>query len=306
MIDVAVIIVSWNVRDYLSNCLRSVCPEINRPGLSGKAFVVDNRSTDGTVDLVRNLFTSVELIANEENVGFGAANNQGMAAAAELKPRYYFLLNPDTVVQPGSIAKMVKFMDKTPQAGVTGARLLYGNGRFQHSAFRFPGIGQLLFDLFPMRPHRLYDTRINGRYPRRYYRANRQPFAVDHTLGATMLVRASVAEQTHGFDEAYALYCEEIDWSWRIRKAGWDIYTAPTAEITHYGGESSKQAPIQSLIALWRSRAQLYHQHHNRLKARIATRLVTIGMTRKAQRATDPDYRQAYLDIVDIWQGMNK
>lgn len=306
MIDVAIIIVSWNVRDYLSNCLRSVCPEINRPGLTGKVFVVDNRSTDGTVDLVRNLFTSVELIANEENIGFGAANNQGMAAAAGLKPRYYFLLNPDTVVQPGSIAKMVKFMDETPQAGVTGARLLYGNGRFQHSAFRFPGIGQLIFDLFPIRPYQLYDSRLNGRYPRRYYRANRRPFPVDHTLGATMLVRASVAAQTQGFDEAYALYCEEIDWSWRIRKAGWDIYAAPTAEITHYGGESSKQAPIQSTIALWRSRAQLYHQHHGRLKARIATRLVTIGMTRKAQRATDPEYRQAYLDIINIWQGMNK
>ena len=305
MIDVAIIIVSWNVRDYLSNCLRSVYPEINRPGVMGKVYVIDNRSTDGTVDLVRHLFPNVEMIANDENVGFGTANNQGMVAAEADKPRYYFLLNPDTVVQPGSIAKMVKFMDRTPAAGLVGARLLYGNGRFQHSAFRFPGIGQLVFDLFPIRPYRLYESRINGRYPRRFYRPNRRPFAVDHTLGATMMVRANVAEQTGGFDEAYALYCEEIDWGWRIRKAGWEIYAMPTVEITHYGGESSKQAPVQSMMALWRSRAQLYHQHHGRLKAKLATRLVTIGMTRKARRETDPAYQQAYLDIIDIWQGMS-
>ncbi len=306
MIDVAIIIVSWNVREYVSNCLRSVQPELNRPNLTGKIYVVDNHSTDGTVDLLSHLFPDITVIANDKNVGFGAANNQGMLAAKADRPRYYFLLNPDTVVQPGSIAKMVKFMDDTPEAGVTGARLLYGDGRFQHSAFAFPGIKQLVFDLFSVRPYRLYESPLNGRYPRRLYRPNRRPFPVDHTLGATMLVRANVADQTDGFDEAYVLYCEEIDWSWRIRNAGWDIYTMPTAEITHYSGESSKQAPVQTLIALWRSRAQLYHQHHGRLKAKLATRLVTIGMTRKAQQEADPAYQQAYFDIIAIWQGMDK
>lgn len=301
MIDVAIIIVSWNVRDYLVKCLRSVYAELARAQLSGEVWVVDNASTDGTVALIEDLFPQVHLLANENNVGFGAANNQGMRAAARRQPRYYFLLNPDTVLQQNSLPELVRCLDERPGGGMAGARLVYGDGRFQHSGFSFPGITQLLFDLFPM-PARLYESRFNGRYARSHYQRNGKPFSIDHPLGATMLVRAEVAEATKGFDESYHMYCEEIDWSWRVQSAGWKIYVVPKAEIVHYGGGSTRQIPAQSIINLWRSRAQLYQQHHGRFKLALARKLVIMGMKKKAAKAETPELKQAYEEVIRIWQ----
>lgn len=300
MIDVAVIIVSWNVRNYLSDCLRSVCTDLQDSTLRGRIWVVDNASTDGTVPLVQDLFPHVSVIANDTNVGFGAANNQGMWAAAEQQPRYYFFLNPDTVARPGAMGELVRFLDEHPQAGMAGARLVYGDGRFQHSAFTFPGLGQLVFELYRM-PARLYDGRLNGRYPRRYYKAQRAPFQVDHPLGATMMVRASVAESTRGFDESYHMYCEEIDWSWRLRESGWEIYTVPAAEVVHYGGESTGQIPAESMLNLWQSRAQLYRKHHGRVRMRLASWLVMRRMALRAKEANNPHVQAVYEQIRTAW-----
>lgn len=300
MIDVAVIIVSWNVRRYLADCLRSVSNDLHASRLRGEIWVVDNASTDGTVNLLRDLFPHVRVIANDVNVGFGSANNQGMRAAASHHPRYYFFLNPDTFVRPGAISHLVKCLDERPKGGMAGARLIYGDGRFQHSAFYFPGLGQLVFDLYRM-PARLYDSRLNGRYPRRYFRSNSAPFTIDHPLGATMLVRADVAESTQGFDESFHMYCEEIDWSWRVRESGWEIYAVPSAEIVHYSGESTRQIPAQSMVHLWESRAQLFHKHHGRLKRAVASWLVRSQMTKRARRAKDPQMKAAYERIASVW-----
>ncbi len=301
MLDVAVIIVSWNVRNYLGDCLRSVYSEFRRGKVNGSVWVVDNHSTDGSPELVQDLFPQVNLITNDNNPGFGAANNQGMQASAVCEPRYYFLLNPDTIVRPGSIRALVDFLDKNPKAGMAGARLVYGDGRFQHSAFAFPRIAQLMFDLFPL-PERLYESRANGRYPRRYYTANTKPFLVDFPLGATMMVRRDVAEKTGGFDESFFMYCEELDWCMRIRKAGWHIYTVPTAEVVHYGGESTKQVAARSLVNLWDSRAKFYRRHHGPLTNAIARQLVGWAMMRKVRQTQEPDLRQAYQQITTIWQ----
>ncbi|HEY1409279.1 MAG TPA: glycosyltransferase family 2 protein [Promineifilum sp.] len=300
MIDVAIIIVSWNVRNYLSDCLRSIAADLRTSRLRGEIWVVDNASTDGTVALLEDLFPQVHVIANQTNVGFGAANNQGMRAAAEHQPRYYFFLNPDTLVRPGAIGRLVKCLDDRPKAGMAGARLIYGDGRFQHSAFSFPGLGQLIFDLYRL-PPRLYESRLNGRYPRRYYRANSAPFAIDHPLGASMLVRANVAESTDGFDESFHMYCEEIDWSWRVRESGWEILVVPSAEIVHFSGESTRQIPAQSMVNLWASRAKLYRKHHGRIKQSMAAWLVRRQMSRRARRTKDPQLKQAYERIAAIW-----
>lgn len=300
MLDLAIVIVSWNVRDYLRDCLTSVYGELHRSGITGAVWVVDNGSTDGTLSLLKNLFPQVRLITNQENVGFGAANNQGMKAAATESPRYYFLLNPDTLVRVGAFKKMLTFMDARSDVGVAGARLVYGDGRFQHSAFAFPGLRQLIFDLFPL-PARFYESRWNGRYPRTYYRSDSQPFEVDHTLGATMMVRRDVAEATGGFDETFHMYCEEIDWSWRIREAGWAIYTVPSAEVVHFGGESTKQIPARSVVNLWGSRAQLYQKHYGPLKRRLAARLATLGLRRHAAASIDPSLKEAYLHAAALW-----
>jgi GT2 family glycosyltransferase len=299
-LDVAIIIVSWNVREYLADCLRSVCNDLSKSPIRGETWVVDNASTDGTVSLLRALYPQVHVIANEENYGFAVANNQGMRAAAEGKPRYYFFLNPDTFIRPGAINELVTALDKRPKAGVAGARLIYGDGRFQHSAFYFPGLGQLVFELMPM-PSRLYESRFNGRYSRRRYSPRRNPFKVDHPLGATMMVRSDVAESTHGFDESFRMYCEEIDWSWRVREAGWEILTVPSAEVIHYGGESTSQVPANSIVDLWSSRAKLYRKHHGRIRYALASRLVSKAMKRKARNVSDPELSQAYNQVATIW-----
>jgi N-acetylglucosaminyl-diphospho-decaprenol L-rhamnosyltransferase len=304
MVDVAVIIVSWNVRDYLADCLRSVHEELDRSGLRGQIWIVDNASTDGTRELLEDLFPSAQLLANQHNPGFGAANNQGMWAAASVNgqgPRYFLILNPDTVVRPGAIGELVACLDAQPEAGLAGARLIYGDGRLQQSAFHFPGLAQLAFEFAPF-PARLYESRFNGRYSRRHYRPGGDAFSVDHVLGAAMLVRRNVAEATGGFDETFHMYCEEIDWCWRVRKAGWHIYTVPAAEIVHHGGMSTKQVPAQSIVALWHSRAILYQRHHGRIKLALARWIAQKGLRRKARKALTRDLQQAYLQAADYWQ----
>ena len=304
MQDVAVIVVSWNVREYLADCLRSVFAELEYSQLTGQVWVVDNNSTDGTQDLLGDLFPTTKLIANNDNPGFGVANNQAMKAATSANgagPRYYFLLNPDTLVRPGALGHLVACLDDIPEAGLAGPRLVYGDGRLQQSAFHFPGITQLSFDLFPA-PGRLYESRLNGRYPRRYYKAGKEPFAVDHTLGAAMLVRSNVAEATGGFDDSYHMYCEEIDWCWRIRRAGWEIYAVPQAEIVHFAGSSTKQVPANSIVNLWSSRADLYRRHHGRLKYALARKLVHVSMERKARRASSNEIGKAYLEAAQAWR----
>ena len=116
-----------------------------------------------------------------------------------------------------------------------------------------------------------------------------------------MLVRADVAESTQGFDESFHMYCEEIDWSWRVRESGWEIYTVPAAEIVHFSGESTRQIPAQSLINLWESRAQLYDKHHGRLRRAVAGWLVRSRMTRRAYHAKDPQLKAAYERIAERW-----
>lgn len=301
MLDVAVIIVSWNVRDYLADCLRSLYADLARSGLQAEVWVVDNASTDGTIELLGDLFPQVHLILSGENLGFGRANNLGMTTAAAENPRYYFLLNPDTLVQAGAVKQLVQCLDERPKAGMAGARLVYGDGRFQHSAFSFPGLGQIAFDLFSL-PPRLYESRLNGRYPRSRYHHDSPPFLIDHPLGATMLVRANVAQVTGGFDESFHMYCEEVDWSWRIRKAGWEIYAVPQASVIHYGGESTRQIPVASFLNLWQSRAQLYRKHHGRFTNWLASRLVQLGMKQRAAQSQDPQYQQAYQKIIAVWQ----
>jgi GT2 family glycosyltransferase len=304
MLDVAIIIVSWNVRDYLADCLRSVYTDLRRSQLNGEIWVVDNASTDGTQAVLENLFPNTHLIKNNHNPGFGAANNQAMREIGqhyEQAPRYFFLLNPDTLVRPGAMGNLVQCLEKRPEAGVAGARLIYGDGRFQHSAFNFPGLAQLAFDLLPF-PDRLYESRLNGRYPRSAYRPTSSPFEVDHTLGAAMMVRRDVAEATGGFDESYHMYCEEIDWCWRTREAGWNIYAVPQAEIVHYAGESTRQVPAQSIVNLWQSRMQLYQRHHKPATVTLASKLVEMGMRRKAKATNNPNIQKAYLKAADLWQ----
>lgn len=278
----AIIIVTWNVRDLVLGCLRSVMDDLARTdSVQGEVWVVDNASSDGTAEAIRQHFPSVCLLESGENLGFAAANNLalrtlGFPDGRDL-PHYVLLLNPDTLIRPGALRALLDGLESSG-AGLAGARLVYGDGSFQHSAFAFPGLAQLVIDLFPV-PARLRESRLNGRYPRNLYAGN-QPFEVDHPLGATFLLRREVIQQTGLFDEQFYLYCEEVDWALRIRAAGWRVVCVPSAEVVHFGGQSTGLVRPQSVINLWTARLKLYRKHYPPLKRLLAVWIVRAGMDR--------------------------
>ena len=333
----AVVIVSWNVREFLARCLESLLSDLASTPIDARVIVVDNASADGSVAMIRSRFPRVELIARDENLGFAAGSNVGLRAVGLPHPpapspdgekdvarrggerdsplsrnsrfvsgeggrggeAFVLLLNPDTEVQPGAIATLLTAIRSRPTAAVVTSRLSYADGSFQDSAFRFPGLAQLYIDLFPVHP-RLYETRLNGRYPRRRYDAG-QPFEIDHPLGAVMLVRAEAIRQIGLFDESFALYCEEIDWCARFKKGGWRNYCVPSAHVLHHGGQSTLQARVESFVRLWMARYQLHVKHPDFAPMPLARLIVRAGMRRRMRDATD-EMRAACQRIMDVWR----
>lgn len=293
--DLAIITVSYNTRDLLADCIESVLAGLQRSSLDGEVWVVDNASADGSAEMVRQRFPTVNLIAHDENVGFAAGNNLALRAmefdplgqpdqhGQASKPRHVLFLNPDTRVVDGALGTMVGFLDATPRAGVAGARLVHGDGGFQHSAFAFPGLAQIFLDFFPLH-HRLLDSRLNGRYPRRLYTEG-QPFVVDHPLGAALMIRAETLALVGSFDESFFMYCEEIDLCRRVKAAGWEIYCVPQAEIVHLVGQSTQQFRDQMFVALWRSRTLMFEKHASATFRWAARRLVRLGLRAESRRA---------------------
>ncbi|OQY21640.1 MAG: hypothetical protein B6I35_07960 [Anaerolineaceae bacterium 4572_32.2] len=309
LFDLAVVIVSWNVRDLLAACLRSLFADVEQSGLEAKVWVVDNGSADGTPEMVAEAFPSVHLIASGENLGFVRANNLALSRILQLpnsptpqfpnSPKYIWLLNPDTEVLSGATSALISALEADPQTGMVGPKLLYADGSLQHSAFRFPGLVQLIFDLFPL-PARFYETPLNGRYPRRLYEGTK-PFPIDHPLGASMMVKSTVTSDVGLMDEEFFMYCEEIDWCWRMREAGWRIYCAPTARVIHHAGQSSGQVRVPSFVNLWSSRAKLYARHHGPLTRRLARTLVHVGVKRR-MRGASTEMVAARQQVIQAWE----
>ncbi|MHB8629500.1 MAG: glycosyltransferase family 2 protein [Aggregatilineales bacterium] len=316
MPDLAVILISWNVRALILDALRTLTADLATSGLDAEVWVVDNASSDGSPDAIRAEFPQVHLIAGDKNLGFGAGNNVALRALGFRDeptpvpdgPRAVFLLNSDTRILPGAVRALYDTLTTQSNAGIVGARLEYDDGSFQDGAFAVPGLAQLVIDLFPLGwlPHRvfnrLYSSRLNGRYPRVWYDGGRA-FPVGHTLGATMLLRREVIEQTGLFDEQFFMYCEEIDWSLRIREAGWQIYCQPNARVVHLGGQSTSQIRTESLTNLWRSRLLLYAKHYPPLKRWLARRLVWLSATLRLWAARNvPEVRRA--EYVRVYQAI--
>lgn len=278
--DLSVVVVSWNVRDLLADCLCSVYASLEESGLRFEVVVVDNASADGSAAMVGERFPQARLVCSTENRGYAGGTNLGLAVASG---RCVVILNPDTLIRGNALRQLLDFMDATPKAGLSGPRLVYGDGRFQHSAFRFPSLAQVFFDFFPVHG-RVLESRLNGRYPRSLYEAGR-PFAVDHPLGACMMVSRAVLERVGGMDEGFFMYCEELDWALRIRRAGWGVYCVPSAEVVHYAGQSTQQLAAEMLVALWRSRFRFFARHYDPLFNRAVRRIVRLGLAKEEGRA---------------------
>lgn len=298
-LDLAVIIVTWNVRDLIRGTLDTLYTDLEASGLNVEVYVIDSASSDGTPDIVAADYPQVKLTASTDNLGFGKSNNLGLRQAGffdrEDAPRAAYLLNPDTLTAAGATKTLFDTLFSHPNIGLVGARLSYEDGSFQHGAFGFPGLRQLWAEFYPT-PGRLLEGRFNGRYPRGLYDAG-QPFEIDFPLGATMMLRREVVRQTGGFDEKYFMYCEEVDWAWRIKRAGWRVICAPNAHVVHLSGKSTSQAKPRSIVNLWTSRLTLYETIHPRWKSRLARRMIAHGMAKKAAVEADPELREAYLKI---------
>lgn len=259
MIDLSVVILSWNVRDLLRQCLDSV---INSPHPTAtEIIVVDNASNDGSAELVRAEFPQVKLIVNTVNRGYTGGNNDGIAAATG---RYVLILNPDTRVVGHALSTLVEYADAHPDVGVVGPQLLNLDGSVQSSRRRFPTLMTGLFE----------STWLQSLAPRRvlrdYYLQDRPDDViqeVDWVTGACLLVRREAIQQVGGLDEGFFMYSEELDWCRRIKQAGWKIVYLPQAQVIHYVGQSSDQVAAQRHIYFQTSKVRYFRKHHGALAA---------------------------------------
>jgi N-acetylglucosaminyl-diphospho-decaprenol L-rhamnosyltransferase len=301
----AVIIVSWNVKDLLDNCLLSLREELERTKLQSNVWVVDNASADDSAEMVRERHPWVHLHTSAENLGFVRGNNLILEQLQQQTPEmgfradFVWLLNPDTTIQPGALATLLRFFKEYSRAGLVSPQLLNPDGSMQTSAFRFPDLLQPLFDLGWL-PQRFYYTRFNGRYPESD--ADGKPFRIDHPLGAAMMARSAAIQQAGLLDPQFFMYCEEIDWAWRMRKAGWEAWLVPQAKVVHYGGASTNQDRPATTAFLWESRAKLYRKHRAPLTRALVSAVVRRTFAKRADDAPNEEWRAAYSKIVAAWR----
>lgn len=235
--DLSVVIVNWNVRELLRECLQSLQAACEAyPHLTTEIIVVDSASADGSSQMVQAEFPQIQLIASDENLGYARGNNVGAAAA---QGRYIFLLNPDTVIRPDTLACLVGYMDEQPQVGTVGPQLLWPDGTIQSSRRRFPTLGTLFWE-----STLLAEWRLHNWHRQNYHMADCPPDRiqpVDWVVGAALLIRAEAWRQVGPIKESFFMYFEETDWCHRCKEAGWEIHYLPAAQVIHYEGKSSEQ-----------------------------------------------------------------
>ena len=235
--DVSVIIVSYNTRDLLLQCLRSL--QSARETVSLEIIVIDNASSDGSAEVCRTI-PGVRVIANSENVGFGRANNQGIR---ESQSELVLLLNSDTVVLPDTVHKMLHFMRQSKKVGVLGCRIISPDGRRQPSCFRYPNIATIAVERLLL--YRFWSTLPQTTLPTS---DGLEPTPCDWTIGACMLIRRAALDSVGMFDPDIWLYGEELDLCYKIKKLGWSILVDPAASIVHFGGASWNEAPYSATL----------------------------------------------------------
>lgn len=248
--DLSIIIVNWNTPKLLTQCLESIYRA--EPRMAFEIIVVDNGSTDDSVNLITELFPDVHLISNHRNLGFAKANNQGMAVA---KGRYFLLLNSDTVVLPGALDELVYVADDHVEVGAIGPKLLNMDGTLQESWASFPTFWSELF----------------GKPVRRRYPVANSPFAyeVDWIVGACMLVRSETIAEVGRLDEGYFFYSEEVDWCFRIKRDGWKVWYLSNAEVYHIWGGSSQGVSLAKMGLLYQNKLRFFSKFYGSTQATL-------------------------------------
>lgn len=253
--QLSIIIVNYNVRDFLHHALVSLQKAMK--GIRGEIIVVDNASDDGSIEMIRKRFPSVQLIASRQNLGFAKANNIGLKLA---RGKFLLLINPDTLVQEDTLKVMLRFFEENPDVGLAGCKILNPDGTFQLACRRsFPRPWAAftkmagLSSLFP-------NSRLFGRYNLTYLSPD-ETYELDAVSGSFMMVRREAYEQVGGLDEDFFMYGEDLDWCYRIQRSGWKNYYVHTTQIIHYKGESTKRSSLNEIRTFYQA-MHLFVQKH--------------------------------------------
>ena len=253
--DLSVVIVNYNVRQFLENSLTSILRAME--GLKGEVFVVDNASDDGSVEMVRAKFPIVCLIQNKENLGFARANNIALKRATG---KHLLLINPDTIVQEDTFHVMLKFFSETPDAGLAGCKILNPDGTAQHGArrsFPTPWVAfTKIFGLSALFPK----SKLFGKYNLSYLSPD-ETYEVDALSGSFMMITRDAYERVGGLDETFYMYGEDLDWCFRVFRAGFKVYYVHTTKIIHFKGESTRRSNIDEIRTFY-SAMQIFVQKH--------------------------------------------
>ena len=236
--ELSIIIVNYNVKEFLQNLLHSLQKSVS--SITHEIIVVDNASDDGSAEFIREKFPQINLIVSQTNLGFSKANNIALKVS---KGKFIFLINPDTIVSEDTITKMIEFLNEHPDAGLAGCKILNPDGSLQLACRRsFPGPWTSfckvtgLSALFPK-------SRLFARYNLTYLDEN-STYEVDAISGSFMMMKREVYEKIGGFDEQFFMYGEDLDLCYRIQKNGYKVYYFPGTQIIHYKGESTKRSGL--------------------------------------------------------------
>ena len=294
MLDVGIIIVNWNTRDLLRDCLKSIAA--SEGDLSYRVVVVDNASPDGSADMVRQEFPDVDLIASQSNDGYTVANNKGLRllgfdqAGSDMAPRYALVLNPDTVLPPNALCEMVAYMDADPTIGVAGPKLVMLDGNLglacrrsfpspEISFYRMVGLSKL----FPR-------SRRFGRYNLTYLDPDIET-EVDSVVGAFMLIRREAIQRVGLFDETFFMYGEDLDWAYRIKQAGWKVMYNPRVQVTHVKRAASRQSR-RAQREFYRAMLIFYRKHYRATTPWWLHSLILTGLLLRGGRPLWHDLRR--------------
>ncbi len=270
--DLSVIIVNYNVRAFLESALISVRKAMS--GIDGEIIVVDNASDDGSVEMMQQKFPDVSLIVNKQNTGFAAANNLAMKSA---RGRYLLLLNPDTLVQEDTFQSMIGVLERRPDIGLAGCKILNPDGTLQlacRRSFPTPWVAFTkiagLSALFPHSP-------LFGKYNLAYLDPD-QSYEVDAISGSFMFLRRSVLEEVGSLDEQFFMYGEDLDWCYRIKSAGWKVFYVHETQIIHYKGESARRSDLDEVKLFYQAMRVFVQKHLARGLISDAILRVGIGL----------------------------
>ena len=273
--SVSVVVVSYNARDQLRSCLRSV-----QAANAGEVVVVDNASDDGSPEMVRAEFPEVKLVANRDNVGYGAAAN---LALKRCDTPYVLLLNCDTVVSSGALGAMTRYLDQNPSAAVVGPRLTRTDGSLLRSCYPDPSPLDFLLDVSNL--YRVVERVpfLRELSPRTWSHDRRRQ--VPWVNGAALAIRREALAGVGGFDERFFMYSEETDLCYRLSRAGWEVHYAPVAEVVHVGGASASRRRADMIVEMYASMACFYQLHYP--PRRLSQLGILIGVTSAARIVRD-------------------